>query len=113
MITLTGLDHAAFRSLHNNLFKRLFMEYTPHTKNGEVMLMKKDVSKRRPGRKRLLTSKDCLGLVLAWTRTRGSMFTLQLIFGMTGSAVSINIRFGRRLLIQVLKNCEDSKVQLS
>jgi hypothetical protein len=41
------------------------------------------------GHPRLLTAIDCLGLCLAWTRTRGSRMVLQIIFGMTAVPVSL------------------------
>lgn len=40
----------------------------------------------------------------AWTRRRGSIHVLSLIFGVTVSVSSLFIRFGRRILIQVLCN---------
>jgi hypothetical protein len=45
-----------------------------------------------------------LGLVLAWTRTRGSSMVLQMIFGMTATLLSIRLQFGRRILVKVLKD---------
>jgi hypothetical protein len=37
----------------------------------------------------LLTSLDCLGLCLAWTRTWGPCYVLSMIFGITGTLVSM------------------------
>jgi hypothetical protein len=97
MITATGLSYEAFEALHNQ-FKPVFDSNTPHTKDG--MIVRKGNATR--GRKRLVSSTTSLGLVLMWTRTRGSHVVLQMIFGLTQTAVSIYLRFGRRTLITVL-----------
>ena len=55
---------------------------------------------------------DCLGLALAWTRTRGSLMALQLIFGMTMTPVSIYIRFSFRILVRVLIQNEHAKITI-
>jgi len=51
----------------------------------------------------MLSGADCLGLCLAWTRTRGSAMVMQIIFGMTGTSASKYVRFGRQILIEVIK----------
>jgi hypothetical protein len=55
---------------------------------------------------------DCLGLVLAWSRTRGSMMVLQLIFGLTMTPVSKYLQFARRILVKVLKSSSLAKITL-
>ena len=52
----------------------------------------------------MMKGADCLGVCLAWTRTRGSSMVLQIIFGMTATSVSLYLRFGRRILVEVLKS---------
>lgn len=102
LITLCGFDHHSFGLLHE-LFKPFFDNYSPMIFNyGNGLITKKDSSERR-GRPRSITSIMCLGLVLAWTRTRGSYMVLQLIFGLTSTRLSIWLRFGRRVLIRILK----------
>ena len=105
LITLTGLDYAIFRALHED-FKVLFEMMTPHTENGMIR------TKSKSGRKKLVQSFDCLGLVLSWTRTRGGMFVLQVIFGLSATTVSHYIRFGRRLLIEILKSNKQAEVKI-
>jgi hypothetical protein len=100
MITFTGLDHCTFEEL-NVKFKLLFELYTPHSDSG--CIERKQSRRLRRGRPRSIKSMDCLALVLAWTRTRGSMHVLQIIFGLTGAVVSVYLRFGRRLLVTILK----------
>ncbi len=51
------------------------------------------------GRKRLIRVEDCVALFLAWTLTRGFMFVLQKIFGMTQTNLSICLRFGGCLFV--------------
>jgi hypothetical protein len=85
LITATGFDYSAF-SLLLNLFIPYYEQYSPYTTNG---------AKYRPllggnvgGRPRMLTATAVLGLVLMWTRTRGSMSFLSLVFGLTSSPVA-------------------------
>jgi hypothetical protein len=54
----------------------------------------------------------CLALILAWTRTRGSLAVLQIIFGVTASGLSLWLRFGRKMLIQALRSNELAVVAL-
>ncbi len=53
------------------------------------------------GRKRKVLPADCLGLVLVWTQTRGSMNVLQLVFGLTYTNLSVYLRFGIRLIVEI------------
>ena len=92
MITVTGSDHSSFEELHD-----------PNNAEGVIKRIEKG------GRTRKFSSRDFLGLYLAWTRTRGAVHNLSLMFGITGSAVSTYLRYARRLLIHVLKG-EDSAV---
>jgi hypothetical protein len=111
LITLCGFDHHSFGLLHD-LFKPFFDNYSPMIFNyGNGLITKKDSSERR-GRPRSITSIMCLGLVLAWTRTRGSYMVLQLIFGLTSTRLSIWLRFGRRVLIRILKDHPLARVEL-
>ena len=105
MITLTGLDYAAFNEL-NATFQNIYDNYTPRGENGTIRLLKKKTNRRR------VESHDCLALVLAWTRTRGSMFVLSMIFGINGTDVSTYTRFGRRILIAILNEDEHAQVKI-
>jgi hypothetical protein len=46
----------------------------------------------------------CLGLVLAWTWTRGNLFSLQLDFGLSHSCLCLWLRFGMRIIVNVLRD---------
>ena len=97
LVTLCGFDHEAFESLHNR-FKPLFDNISPYKNDGRL-IGRYDKNK---GRRRLINSTQCLALVLAWTRTRGLLAVLQIIFGLTASRLSLWLRFGRRMLLKVL-----------
>ncbi len=83
MITLTGFDYNSFNVV-NEKFTSIINEYTPFQKSDNTITLKRS----RRGRKRVIDAVDCLGLVLAWTRTRGSMAVLQIIFGLTMTNLS-------------------------
>ncbi len=58
-----------------------------------------------------MSASDGLGLVLVWTRTRGSTSVLQLIFGMTQSSTSEYLSFCTHILIVVLQQMDDARVK--
>ena len=107
LITFTGLDHDTFSFIENK-FRPYFDGYSPHSNDSYL----KQKVNHEMGRKRLIDAKDCLGLVLAWTRTRGSQMVLQIIFGMTQSSVSVYLHFAINLLVIVLEDIEEAKVKI-
>ena len=107
LITLTGLDHAAFEYLESK-FRLYYDDYSPYGSDGYV----KRKEQTNKGRKRLMNSEDCLGLILAWTRTRGSLMCLQIIFGLTQSVLPLYLQFGMNLLILVLQGLKEAKVKI-
>jgi hypothetical protein len=62
--------------------------------------------------KRKIRPEDCLGLVLAWTRTRGSLIALQLIFGMTFSNLDDYLLFVKRIIVKVLRKDQRAHVRI-
>ena len=111
LITLCGFDHAAFNRLLT-LFRPMFKAYTPYPQSHNNRGHMRRLTRRNRGRRRKITAVMCLGLVLAWTRTRGSRKVLQLIFGFTANPLSVWLRFGRRILVKVLAKHPDAKVEL-
>jgi hypothetical protein len=91
-----GFDDNSFDRL---LFKfgPMFSGHTPFDKFGMIVEFKYTTS-----RKREVQPEDCLGLVLVWTQTRGSLNVLQLVFGLTYSNLSVYLRFGLQLLSKSL-----------
>lgn len=97
LVTLCGFDHQSFATLHNR-FKPLFDNNSPYKNDGRLI----GRHDKKKGGRRLINSTQGLALVLAWTRTRGSLSVLQIIFGLTASRLSHWLRFGRRMLLKVL-----------
>jgi hypothetical protein len=108
LITMTGFNHQTFEWL-NNLFEPYYSSHSPHVDaNGSIV----PIPCQGYGRPRLMSAADCLGLCLAWTRTTGPLFLLQVVFGMTRTSCSVYLRFGRRLLIHILHNNEYAKIAI-
>ncbi len=105
-ITLLGFDVKSFFYICKKM-SPIFHNYTPFTE-GDFISQK--FSYR--GRKRVVKLEDCAALVLAWTRTRGSMNVLQLIFGMSMSNLNGYLRFGRRILVHVLSNDKFARIAI-
>ena len=53
---------------------------------------------------------DCVALILAWRRTRGSMFVLKMIFGMAQSNLSFYLRFGHCLFVHSFSDDDFAKI---
>jgi DDE superfamily endonuclease len=106
LITLTGFDYRTFLWL-KDLFVPIYNMYSPHTSPDGRIIRCDDAR----GRRRLLRGVD-LGLCLAWTRTKGSTITLQMIFGMTHTSVGIYIRFARRILIKCLEKNPQAAIRV-
>ncbi len=87
-ITLTGFDVDGFNTILH-IFAPIFDDYTPFNTDGSIIPLT-----TTKGPKRHVQPEDCVALVLAWTRTRGSMMNLQLIFGMTMTNLSMYLHFG-------------------
>lgn len=107
MISMTGFDHHAFRHVLE-AFSPLYDRLTPYSESGFI----KRKSQSGVGRKRTISSCDCLGLALAWYRTRGSVTILCMLFGITHSVCVMFIRFARRLLIKVLSKDDSARVKM-
>ena len=84
MITLTGLDIECF---HWMCFKckPYFDNYSPWLDDDTGNMVLRDKTRGRP---RIICVEDCVALNLAWTRTQGSLMSLQLIFGLTYTHLS-------------------------
>ena len=76
LIQCMGMDHHPFRYLLHK-FTPLYDNFTPYTVSGKICLKSQD----KRGRKRNFDATMCLGLVLMWTRSRGSVHTIGMIFG--------------------------------
>jgi hypothetical protein len=115
LITLTGFDCVSFNMLHD-LFVPFYNFFTPHSTklDGTLAVLQHpiggDVVGR--GRKRIITSDACLALLLVYSRTTVPNFMLSCLFGLSGSAVCIYIRFARLIVIRLLQNHPIAKITL-
>jgi hypothetical protein len=107
MITLTGLDCSSFNFLAE-IFTPFFDDHSPFLRTVDSIFK---FQKKKTGRPRKVKAIDCLGLTLAWTRTRGSCMALQSMFGMTMTNLNKYMRFGRRILIKVLERHPEAMVE--
>jgi hypothetical protein len=105
MITLTGFDMESFMYICA-LFRLLYNDYSPFIDENGYIVKKK--TKR--GRPRLMKAEDCLGLVLASTRTRGCLISLQLILGMTIMPVAKYLQFACRILVVALVDNDMARI---
>jgi DDE superfamily endonuclease len=101
MITVTGFDYRAFHAMHD-LFKPLFEGYSPWTETNPGYNYKPVDTNNTRGVPRIISSTQCLALVLGWYRFKGAEFVLQGWFGFTGGHTSVWLRFGRRMLVKAL-----------
>ncbi len=109
MVTLTGFDCASFSSLCS-MFAPVFDLYTPFFPFGTSCFEREKQPKK--GRRRMIRLEDCLGLVLAWTRTRGSLMALQLIFGITYTNLDDCLLFGKQIIVMLLREDELASVRV-
>jgi len=109
LIILTGFDCASFASLYE-IFSPIFDSYIPFIPSGTSCFDQEKLKNK--GRKQKICPEDCLGLVLAWTRTRGSLMALQLILGMTFSNLDNYLLFAKRIIVKVLRNDQRAHVRI-
>ena len=64
------------------------------------------------GRKREVQPEDCLGLVLMWTRFKGSLNVLQLGFGHTYSYLCVYLRFDIHIFVNTFRNDPLARVSI-
>jgi hypothetical protein len=108
-ITFTGLDFSNLQYLLNKLTP-LYNRYPPYSQSVKITVIMDRVVKK--GRPRSLGLADCLGLVLGYTRTKGSLFALQMVFVATHSVLCLFLKYSMRILFRVLKEEEDARVAL-
>ncbi len=91
-ITLMGFDMDGFKSILH-VFALIFDKYASSDTDGSII----PLTTRWPKRQVQLVA-----LVLFWTRTRGSMINLQLIFAMMMTNLSMYLHSGQHIMIHVL-----------
>jgi hypothetical protein len=108
-ITFTGFDYATFYYLLSK-FTPLYLRYSPYSINCKIVIIENEDGTR--GRPQSLDAAACLGLVLGYSRTKGSLFLLQMIFGATPSLLSLFLRYSIKLLYKVLKEEPSARVEI-
>jgi len=108
MIILTGLDYATFHYLAVK-FEVLYNKYTPYSGNGRIKIKPITACYYRP---RLLDSRGCLALTLAFLRTMGRHSTLSMLFGTGSTVTSLFIKFGRRLFLRLVRSLSEAQVRM-
>jgi hypothetical protein len=114
LITMTGFDCQSFHMLHRR-FCIFFNRFSPHTgEDGRIALLQRRIGGQYAGtgRKRIVTSEACLGLLLVFNRTTAPCHMLSCLFGISGTAVSVYVRFARLILLRLLKHHPTAKVAL-
>ena len=105
-----AVDHRVFRSLLD-VFQPVFYQYMFDEKTGCVFkrtFTREGIAK---GRKRYIGATCCSGLVLYWSRTRGSVArSTAMAFGLTSTPMYKWIKFGQRILLFVLQNHPSAKI---
>jgi hypothetical protein len=58
---------------------------------------------------------DCLGLLLMWTKTKGSMFSFQMKFGVLSNttATSLYLQFAHRILLHIFNKDGDAPIYIN
>ncbi len=101
-----GFDVDAFTTILH-VFAPIFNKYTTFNNDGSIIPLTTTTGPRR-----LFQLEDCIALVFGWTRTRGSVITLQLIFGMTMSNLSMYLCFGQCFMIHALISDPHTSLQI-
>ena len=93
LLNCCGVDHDMFGMLLE-LFEPVFHKYTPYDKSGLIRKKRLTGGGAPKGRKRELDAIGCLGLVLYWFRTRGSIARgTSMAFGITSSPMYLWLRY--------------------
>ncbi len=103
---MLGFDCESFDKVLKK-FAPMFSGHTPFNKSGMIVEFE-----YVQGRRRVVQPEDCLGLVVVWMRTRGSLYVLQLVFGLTYSNLSVYLRFGMRIIVETFRHNPLARVSI-
>ena len=111
LLNLTGNDHSTFSKLLSR-FKPLYDLNTIDKDTGLIRPKMLQPDGKPFGKKRDMTAVGCMGLVLAWYRTRGSCArSLAMHFGQTSTPMYRWLDFGRKVLLACLINDPDARIE--
>eukprot|EP00536_Pseudo-nitzschia_multiseries_P009054 jgi/Psemu1/22223/gm1.22223_g len=111
LLNCCGVDHTVFQELLG-LFQPTFDSVVDRYTNA---IWKKKVNKNGVwrGRKRKANATCCLGLVLHWFRTRGSVArSMSMAFVLTSTVMYKWLKFSRNVLLFVLQNHPKAMIRL-
>ena len=108
MIAFTNLNYSTFNFIAVR-FEPLYNQFTPYSRDGRIVLKEIRGRYRRP---RSLDSRGCLALVLSHIRCRGSINIQCLLFGLTRSPALKFLKFGRRILVKVLRSIPGAAIRM-
>lgn len=60
----------------------------------------------------MMRAEDCLGMVLGWTCTQGSLIVLPMIFGMSMTPTIKYLQFAHHIIVIVLWNNNNAKISM-
>lgn len=104
LITLTRFDHRAFLYI-SDTFATLYFQYKPCGSSGGTTRLA-----RLAQTPRTFFSLQCVGLVLAWKRTRGSCTVLRIIFGVVSTVRPLFLGFERRVIFHAINNDRNAAI---
>ena len=104
LVTTTGFTYDVFCELLRR-FTPVFEAFTPFDYGNKI---RKLVKRTRP---KTIQPVDCLGLQLFYLRNRGPQWVMCTVFGMTQTAVSLHLRFSRRVLIKLLGQDQSARAR--
>jgi hypothetical protein len=106
-----GRDHASFWSLVEPFAPIVYDSPFPNESTGFIQLLAITSTGKRKGRPRHLNAAGCLGLVLIWYHTRGSVSrSLCIMLGLTLTAMLRSLKFGKRVLLRILQRHPDARI---
>ena len=82
--------------------------------NGTLQLLQRHIGGDRVsrGKKRIITSEACLGLLLVFNRTTVQNYMLSCLFGLSDTSVGLYLRFARLIIVRLLRHHPLAKVTL-
>lgn len=112
LLNCCAVDHEVFSNLLE-LFKPVFDYHMWDESTGFIREVIVSKHGKIMGRRREIDATGCLGLVLYWYRTRGSVArATSMAFGLTSTPMYKWLKFGRRVLLFVLHQHPLAKVSL-
>ncbi len=105
-------DHSALQVMGVTwaAFDHLFKVFDPVLQN-LWLSHRRSINSRGAGRKRLMDSRDVLGLTLAWIHVPAYHAMLVLTWSLTPGTLSLYLKDGRRCLLRAFKRCHEARVQ--